>query len=237
MGASSSQMCSFYCKVAGVTKENRQSVIQRNCHDGDAVLFKREHFNEHSNSAVSVWVRRNRVMGGIVQVGYLPEEEAEKIAPLLDAGCHYHALIKEVVGGYDGLFYGLRIEGALGPPSHGLLWLTFHAMIAMAKGVVTLAIGAGGFALGIINCSGLLVRALWKTASTPVTLAWSRVTAENKRKLRVSAVLAAPFLGAAWLLCYKFGRATDFAGTLLVAALIGAGAWGVAKTFDAGRGH
>jgi hypothetical protein len=58
-------------------------------------------------------------MGGVVQVGNLPEEEAERIAPLLDAGCDYDALIKEVVGGHDGFFFRLRIEGALGPPGHG----------------------------------------------------------------------------------------------------------------------
>lgn len=91
----------FYTKVAGVTFENRQSIIAL-LQEGDQVKLNREPSNKFDPNAIKV----ETITGE--QVGYLNAEMAKYLAPLLDSGQRYKSLVTNVTGGDDRNF-GLNI--------------------------------------------------------------------------------------------------------------------------------
>ncbi len=71
----------FYTKLAGVTFGNSQENIKQcSCADVGAFALDREPDNPHDPNAIRVSLL------GIHDMGYLPRDAAQKIAPLIDAG-------------------------------------------------------------------------------------------------------------------------------------------------------
>ena len=102
-------------KVAGVTFDNdngtsRQETIRKFCHSGDWLDVRPEPQNPHSRNAPGLWVRGGLIFRAWHKVGYVPQEDADQLRVRLDQGCRLTSRISEVVGGEDGLSYGLRIE-------------------------------------------------------------------------------------------------------------------------------
>jgi len=79
--------------VAGARHENRPALIAQHVRaDADAYL-KRDVGNKFSRNAVEV-----RTEGGVA-VGFVPEEIASEMAPLLDGGCRHQAYFTKVLSG------------------------------------------------------------------------------------------------------------------------------------------
>jgi hypothetical protein len=76
--------------VAGVKYEGRADVARRFAQVGDVAFLLRDRRNRHSPHAIEV-----RLSNGM-QVGFVPEEHAVDIAPLLDAGHKHGAHIKKL---------------------------------------------------------------------------------------------------------------------------------------------
>jgi HIRAN domain len=74
--------------VAGVMFEGRADVSRRYAQEGDVAYLIRDRRNRHSRHAIEV-----RLTNGM-QVGFVPEEHAVDIAPLLDSGYRHGATIK-----------------------------------------------------------------------------------------------------------------------------------------------
>jgi hypothetical protein len=79
--------------VAGVKYEGRDRVVRRFVRAGDEVLLVRDPDNKFSANAVQVCSSNGR------QIGFIPEEWAEDIAPLLDQGQPYRARVKKLLTG------------------------------------------------------------------------------------------------------------------------------------------
>ena len=79
--------------VAGVRYEGRPSVISEFAREGDVAFLIRDRANSFSRSAVEV-----RLSNGM-QAGYVPEEHAVDVAPLLDAGHKHIAWVKKILTG------------------------------------------------------------------------------------------------------------------------------------------
>jgi HIRAN domain len=79
--------------VAGVRYDGREDIIRAYVAQGDDVLFMRERDNEHSRNAILI--RLPNGMG----IGYVPEECARDMAPLLDRGQKYQAFVKKILSG------------------------------------------------------------------------------------------------------------------------------------------
>ena len=94
-------------KVVGVTRHNHdgsdRQVIAGQCQPGEQLKLRREPDNPQDANAIAVF-RRNRD-----QLGYLSASLAEKLAPLLDAGTRFTAVVSEVTGGTDQP-YGVTIH-------------------------------------------------------------------------------------------------------------------------------
>jgi hypothetical protein len=76
--------------VAGVKYEGRADVSRRFAREGDVAFLIRDRPNRHSRHAIEV-----RLSNGM-QVGFVPEEHAVDLAPLLDAGHKHSAQIKKL---------------------------------------------------------------------------------------------------------------------------------------------
>ena len=83
--------CSANFMVAGVHYEGRPQVIDRFAFDGDTVFLVRDPQNRFSRHAVEV-----RLKNGM-QIGYVPEEDAEELADFLDRGCPHRAYITKLL--------------------------------------------------------------------------------------------------------------------------------------------
>lgn len=98
-------------KVAGVLYGNRQKILHYldNCKkDTIQVKLVREKANPFDENAVAVFIQ---VVGdGTYRVGYLPRRTAALISSLMDTGVSFNSWLYGIVGGYDGLNYGLRIK-------------------------------------------------------------------------------------------------------------------------------
>ena len=98
-------------KVAGVTKEQRQTAIEHLTHyDISDIEFtlERERDNRFDPNAIAVIASvKNK---GSYKIGYIPSKTAQIIAPILDKGICLKSALKSIVGGVLGLSYGLRIE-------------------------------------------------------------------------------------------------------------------------------
>lgn len=79
--------------VAGSRYEGRPEVISRHAHSGDSAFLVRDRNNKYSRNAIEV-----RTSDGH-QIGFVPEDEAIDISPLLDAGHPYLAEIKKILTG------------------------------------------------------------------------------------------------------------------------------------------
>jgi hypothetical protein len=105
------QVRSIHSKIRGVTKRNadrsdRQQIIRKGCHAGDALCFVREPTNPVDRNAIQI---RRVVCSDMPdkprigeQLGYLSRELAEEFAPRIDAeGFVLMAEILEVSGGHE----------------------------------------------------------------------------------------------------------------------------------------
>lgn len=101
-------------KVAGVTFEGRQEIIRTMIGD-ETIQLRPEPENKYDPNAIAVWVAfPNEARMPVSQIGYLPREIAEQIAPHLD-GESVIGHITEISGGftkYDGsqASYGVVIS-------------------------------------------------------------------------------------------------------------------------------
>ncbi len=100
--------------VAGVTYENRQRLIQRlTRYDASkiTVTLHRDKQNIFDPNAIAV-VASVEGKGSAV-IGYIPALAALKVARLMDKGITIKTMLEHIVGGYDGLSYGLRVRLAI----------------------------------------------------------------------------------------------------------------------------
>lgn len=101
-------------KVSGVTKENRQRLIARLTNyqpEQITVTLRRDTDNIFDQSAIAVVVS---VEGkGSATMGFIPAKAALKLSRLMDKGISVRAVLEGIVGGYDGLYYGLRVRVAI----------------------------------------------------------------------------------------------------------------------------
>lgn len=95
-------------KVKGVTYGNRQRAIEhltRYTPEDIHISLERDAGNSADRNATAV-VAAVKGKGSYV-MGYLPRPLAALIAPVVD---RVHSRLKEIRGGYDGLYYGLVVE-------------------------------------------------------------------------------------------------------------------------------
>lgn len=73
----------FSCAIVGAKyhKQARERLLA--LQDGATVLLVRERANKHDRNAVAVW-------SGNMQVGYIPANQAKKVAPVMDARGREH---------------------------------------------------------------------------------------------------------------------------------------------------
>jgi hypothetical protein len=83
--------CNFM--VAGVRHENREAIVSRHVSEEDTAYLRRDRANRFSRNAVEV-----RAANGMM-IGYVPEDYAIEVAPLLDQGCRHEALFTKVLRG------------------------------------------------------------------------------------------------------------------------------------------
>lgn len=76
--------------VAGVSFEGRESIVREYANPGDPVFLVRDRANQYSRAAIEV-----RLANGM-QVGYVPDDLAQDLAPLLDQGAVHQASIKKI---------------------------------------------------------------------------------------------------------------------------------------------
>jgi len=101
-------------KVAGVTMDNRQRLIERLTTyqpDEITVSLRRDKANIFDPNAIAV-VATVESKGSAV-IGYIPALAALKLARLMDVGITLKAMLAGIVGGYDGLSYGIRLRVAI----------------------------------------------------------------------------------------------------------------------------
>ena len=79
--------------VAGTRNEGWPSIARRFARDGDPIFLVRDPAHRGSRNAIQV-----RIAGGM-QLGFVPEELASEIAPLLERGHPYQAEIKKMLFG------------------------------------------------------------------------------------------------------------------------------------------
>lgn len=79
--------------VAGVHYEGRSEVIRDHVDEGDHVFLARDPKNKISRNAIEV-----RLNNGM-QIGFVPEDYAPEVAPLLDQGCPHVAFVTKVLTG------------------------------------------------------------------------------------------------------------------------------------------
>ena len=79
--------------VAGVSHEGRAKVVRAHVHDADQVFLVRDRRNRFSRNAIEV-----RLSSGF-QIGFVPEDDAVRIAPILDEGSRHYAFVKKILTG------------------------------------------------------------------------------------------------------------------------------------------
>jgi hypothetical protein len=83
----------FDFMVAGVTHEGRAAVVTKYCRAGDEIFLVREPGNRFSRNAILVR------LGNGMDIGYVPETEAQQLASSLDSGALQSTTIKKVLAG------------------------------------------------------------------------------------------------------------------------------------------
>lgn len=101
-------------KVAGVTFENRQLLIERLASytpDLVSITLQQDKSNRFDRSAVAVVAS---VKGkGSATIGFIPSMTARTLSRLMDKGTTFKASLERVVGGYAGRSYGARLRVAI----------------------------------------------------------------------------------------------------------------------------
>jgi HIRAN domain len=77
--------------VAGVRQEGRPEVIERHARPNDVIVLARRREDCGSDVAITVTLSNGS------QIGFVPDDDARQLAPLLDDGCRYEARITEVL--------------------------------------------------------------------------------------------------------------------------------------------
>ncbi|MFN2449148.1 MAG: helicase-related protein [Candidatus Baltobacteraceae bacterium] len=92
----------FVTKVMGVSFEGRQNMVAglRPRHE---LELRRQPENPIDANAIALWY-------GAFQIGFLRKQIAKHLAPVMDAGVSYRALIEHVTGGRDGKNFGINIR-------------------------------------------------------------------------------------------------------------------------------
>lgn len=107
-------MKTLYTKVAGVTFNGRQEMIER-LHGTELCRLEPEPENLYDPNAIAVKIAMPPEAGGdILHVGYIPKELAAEIAPHLE-GENLICEINEITGGFvkgngDTASYGLWLK-------------------------------------------------------------------------------------------------------------------------------
>jgi hypothetical protein len=83
----------FDFMVAGVRYEGRPAVIARHVRVPDYVFLSRDADNRYSRNAIKILTTHG------YQIGFVPEEDAAELAPLLDSNHPYIARIKKILSG------------------------------------------------------------------------------------------------------------------------------------------
>ena len=92
----------FHTKVAGVTFEGRQAIIQ-SLTPGQVLVLQREPSNPHDPHAVKV------LTDGGQQIGYLSARVAARLAPTMDSGVRYSATASQITGGGEDRSFGVNV--------------------------------------------------------------------------------------------------------------------------------
>ena len=92
---------SYYTKVVGVTYSGRQRILP-NLQSGMALDFVRKPNNIHDKNAVAIYCAG-------CQIGFLSQEEAAEIAPIMDSGIPVDGVIEQITGGGN-YNYGCEIR-------------------------------------------------------------------------------------------------------------------------------
>lgn len=90
-------------RLTGVTFEGRQRTIARLSVQDDIYLM-RDPFNPYDRNAIGVMNSRGE------SIGWIPRETAAYVAPRIDGGTLYEVRINRILGGNDGLAYGVEIR-------------------------------------------------------------------------------------------------------------------------------
>lgn len=92
-------------KVRGVTRGKRQEIIEKHMEDGDDLFLEREPDNIANPNAIAVhlWPADEE------KIGYLSDELADELAPLMDVGQFIDASVLEVTGRDKGTL-GVNIQ-------------------------------------------------------------------------------------------------------------------------------
>lgn len=105
---------SVISKVVGVSFGKRPAALERLTHyrpEQISVQLVRENGNQYDSSAIAVMAA---VEGrGSYVIGYIPAELSKLLAPIIDKGASVKAKFNAIVGGWDGLNYGMRIALAI----------------------------------------------------------------------------------------------------------------------------
>ncbi len=79
--------------VAGVRYEGRPRIIARCCRVGEAVRLERDRDNRYSHAVIAVHVESGE------QIGFVPEEHAQRLAPIMDRGAIAQAYLTKLLTG------------------------------------------------------------------------------------------------------------------------------------------
>ena len=93
-------------KLTGVTFENRQNIIPNLLSDTD-VLLVRDRKNEYDCNAIKVMTEYNKKF---IQIGWIPRDLANVLAPEIDAGISWKGKIYKVIGNEEYKNKGILIE-------------------------------------------------------------------------------------------------------------------------------
>lgn len=77
--------------VAGVRQEGRPEVIERHARPNDVIVLARQREDGERDAAITVQLSNGS------EIGFVPDDDARQLAPLLDDGCRYEARITEVL--------------------------------------------------------------------------------------------------------------------------------------------
>lgn len=77
--------------VAGARYENRPVLIQKHVRIDETAYLKRDRLNKYSRNAIEVLTQSG------VMIGFVPEDDAVDMAPLMDQGCRYEAFFTKVL--------------------------------------------------------------------------------------------------------------------------------------------